>query len=445
MKNRYISLSPNRIIILGFLTIILLGTLLLMLPITSRTGIGLGVLDSLFTATSATCVTGLVVADTWSQFNLFGQVILLILIQVGGLGYMTVVLMTTRLLGKKIGLRERSVMMESISGESLSDSVEMLKYILLGTVLFEGAGAVLLGFRFVPELGIARGVWYAVFHSVSAFCNAGFDLMGFRTPYDSLCAYVQDPLVNFTICTLVLLGGMGFLVWRDVWKNGLHFRRYSLHTKLMLCASGFLILGGTVLFWLAERGNTLAGMSLGEQWMAALFQAVSPRTAGFNTVDLSRLSGGGGLLTMTLMFIGAGPGSTGGGVKVTTVAVCLLTMFSYIRGRREVGAFNRRLDERQLHRAMAGGTLYLTMAVTGGLFLLVTQNFPLQDALFEVFSALSTVGLSTGITRALSPMNRGLVTLMMFIGRIGSLSMLMAMTERLPPRMKDPVEHIAIG
>lgn len=445
MKNKRVSLSPNRVIILGFLGIILLGTVLLSLPVTSRDGTGLGILDSLFTAVSATCVTGLVVVDTWSRFNLLGQVVILMLIQVGGLGYMTVVILTTRLLGKKIGLRERSVMMESLSANSLRDSAETVKYILLGTALFEGAGAVLLSLRFIPEMGFARGLWYAVFHSVSAFCNAGFDLMGFRSPYDSLCAYVQDPLVNLTVCALILLGGIGFLVWRDVWKNGLRFRRYSLHTKLMLSATGILVLGGTVLFWIAERENILAGMPFGEQIMVSLFQAVSPRTAGFNTVDLAQLSGGGSLLTMLLMFIGAGPGSTGGGVKVTTVTVCVMTMFRYIRGRQEVGAFNRRLDEHQLHRAMAGVTLYMTMAVSGGFVLLLTQDFPLRDALFEVFSALSTVGLSTGITRALSPLNRGLMIVMMFIGRIGSLSMIMAMAERIPPRVKDPVEHISIG
>ena len=445
MKAKHGRLSPNRIIALGFLAIILAGALLLMLPIANRSGAGLSFLDSLFTATSATCVTGLVVADTWTQFNLLGQVILLLLIQVGGLGYMTLVLMATRLLGKKVSLRQRGLMAESVSAGGLSDGIALLRYILAGTAASEGAGAVLLAVRFVPELGFFRGLWYAVFHSVSAFCNAGFDLMGFREPYSSLTYYVDDPLVNLTACALVLLGGIGFLVWRDVWKNGLCFRRYTLHTKLMLTASLILTVGGTALFWLAERHNLLAGMAPGEQALAALFQAVSPRTAGFNTVDLASLTSAGGLLTIVLMFIGAGPGSTGGGVKVTTVAVCLLTLWAYIRGRREVGAFSRRLDEGQIHRSAAGVTLYLTLAMAGGFALLATQPFPLQDALFEVFSALSTVGLSTGITRALSPLNRVLILVMMYCGRIGSLTMMMALAERLPPRVKDPVERITIG
>ncbi len=445
MKAKHRPLAPNRALALGFLAIILAGALLLMLPIANRGGKGLSFLDSLFTATSATCVTGLVVADTWTQFNLLGQIILLALIQVGGLGYMTMMLQASLLMGRKIGLRQRSVMMESVSAQRLSDVLTLLRYILGGTALIEGTGAVLLAFRFIPELGLARGIWYAVFHSVSAFCNAGFDLMGFREPYSSLTHYVYDPLVNLTAVALVLLGGLGFLVWRDVRENGLHLRRYSLHSKLMLTATLVLTVGGTALFWLAERDNLLSGMTAGQQALAALFQAVSPRTAGFNTVDLAKLTSGGGLLTIALMFIGAGPGSTGGGVKVTTVVVCLLTLAAYIRGRREVGAFNRRLDEEQIHRSAAGVTLYMTLAMAGGFLILATQPFPLQDALFEVFSALSTVGLSTGITRDLSPLNRAVVIVMMYCGRIGSLSMLMALAQRSAPRVKDPVEHITIG
>lgn len=445
MKKKPLKLSPNRAIALGFLGIILAGALLLMLPWANRGGRPLPFLDSLFTAVSATCVTGLVVADTWTQFTLLGQVILLLLIQVGGLGYMTMVLLATRLLGKKIGLRQRSVMAESVSVERLSDAVALLKYILGGTAAIEGAGAALLAVRFIPELGPARGCWYALFHSVSAFCNAGFDLMGFREPYSSLTHYVFDPLVNLTVSTLILSGGLGFLVWRDIARNGVHFRRYRLHSKIMLTATLILTFGGAALFWATERDNLLSDMTAGQRALVSLFQAVSPRTAGFNTVDLAKLTSGGGLLTIALMFIGAGPGSTGGGVKVTTVAVCLLTLASFVRGRREVGAFNRRLDEEQIHRSAAGVTLYMTFIAAGGFLMLANQPFPLQDALFELFSAMSTVGLSTGITRALSPFNRGLLIVMMYCGRIGSLTMMMALAQRLPPRVKDPVEHIAVG
>ena len=445
MKKRSIGPAPNQVIALGFLGIIVTGALLLMLPLANRDGQGLSFLDSLFTATSATCVTGLVVADTWSQFNLLGQIILLLLIQVGGLGYMTMMLQASLLLGKKVGLRQRSMMMESVSAERLSDVLTLLRYILRGTAAIEGAGALLFAIRFVPELGAARGLWYAVFHSVSAFCNAGFDLMGFREPYSSLTHYVFDPLVNLTAVALILLGGLGFLVWRDVMEKGLRFRLYSLHAKLILTATLILTLGGTALFWWAENGNLLAGMDGGQKLLVSLFQAVSPRTAGFNTVDLAQLTSGGGLLTIVLMFIGAGPGSTGGGVKITTGVVCLLTLSSYIRGRREVGAFNRRLDEDQIHRSAAGVTLYMTLAMAGGFLILATQPFPLQDALFEVFSAMSTVGLSTGVTRELSAVNRAVIIVMMYCGRIGSLTMMMALAQRTPPRVKDPVEHITIG
>ncbi len=445
MKKKPALLSPGRILAAGFLGIILAGALLLSLPFANRTGRPLPFLDCLFTSTSATCVTGLVAADTWTQFNGLGQLILLVLIQVGGLGYMTMVLMASILLGRKISLRQRDLMLESVSAERLSDVYVLLRYILRGTAAIECAGAALLAFRFVPELGWGRGLWYSVFHSVSAFCNAGFDLMGFREPYSSLTHYADDPLVNLTVCALVLLGGLGFLVWREVWEKGPRLRRYTLHAKIMLSATLILTLGGAILFWLAERDNLLSGMAPGEQALASLFQAVSPRTAGFNTVDLARLTSAGGLLTIALMFIGAGPGSTGGGVKVTTVAVCLLTLTAYIRGRREVGAFNRRLDEGQIHRAAAGVTLYITLALGGGFLLLALQPFPLQDALFEVFSAMSTVGLSTGITRELSSLNRLVIIVMMFCGRLGSLSIMMALAERLPPRVKDPVERITIG
>ncbi len=445
VKKKPVSLSPNQIIALGFLGIIVSGALLLMLPFANRAGRGLSFLDSLFTATSATCVTGLVVADTWTQFNLLGQIILLVLIQVGGLGYMTLMLQAFLFLGRKIGLRQRSLMMESVSAERLSDALTLLRYILGGTAAIEGLGAVLLSFRFIPELGVARGIWYSIFHSISAFCNAGFDLMGFREPYSSLTHYVYDPLVNLTACALILLGGLGFLVWRDVWEHGPRFHLYSLHTKLILTSSAVLTLGGAALFWLAERDNLLAGMNPGQQALVSLFQAVSPRTAGFNTVDLAKLTSGGGLLTIVLMFVGAGPGSTGGGVKITTVLVCLLTLASFVRGRREAGAFNRRLDEEQIHRSAAAVTLYMTLAMIGGFLILATQPFPLQDALFEVFSAMSTVGLSTGITRDLSAVNRAVLIVMMFCGRIGSLSMMMALAERTAPRIKDPVERISIG
>lgn len=445
MRKRKILLSPAQTIALCFVAVILVGALLLMMPFTSRSGVGLSFVDSLFTATSATCVTGLVVVDTWTHFNWLGQFILLVLIQVGGLGYMTLMITAALLIGKKIGLRQRSTMMESISAQNLSDVAGLARYILFGTLAIEGCGAVLLALRFVPEMGFGRGCWYAVFHSISAFCNAGFDLMGFRSPFSSLTFYVEDPLVNLTVCALILLGGLGFMVWRDLWTNKFHFRKYSLHSKLMLVASAVLVLGGTILFWLSERNGVLADLSSGGQVLGALFQSVTARTAGFNTVDLASLSGSGSLLMLVLMFIGAGPGSTGGGVKITTVVVCLLSLFSYARGKRETSVFNRRLDDNQIKRSAAGVTLYFVFAMAGCYLLTVQQPFALVDALFEIFSALSTVGLTTGVTQQLNSVNKMLLILMMYAGRIGSLTMIMAVVERLPARVKDPIEHIVIG
>jgi len=444
LKKR-MDISPNRVIALGFIAMILIGSLLLMLPISSRSGESMGFIDSLFTATSATCVTGLVVVDTWSHFNLFGQMIILLLIQIGGLGYMTLAMTIAILLGKKMGLKSRSLMMESVSARNLGSIFDLLKYIVFGTAAIEGIGAVILSIRFIPEFGIARGCWYSIFHSISAFCNAGFDLMGFREPYSSLMYYAEDPLMNITVSALILLGGLGFVVWQDVWINGLKFRKYTLHTKLMVTASAILTVGGTLLFLAAESGNVLADMSAADRWLASFFQSVTARTAGFNTVDLASLSGAGGLLMIVLMFIGAGPGSTGGGVKVTTVVVCLLSLIGYARGRRDVSVFNRRLDENQIRRSASAVTLYMTLTLVGCYIIMVTQSFDIQDVLFEVFSAMSTVGLSTGITRDLSLLNRIVVILMMFCGRIGSLTMIMAVVEHLPPRIKDPVEHIVIG
>ena len=428
MKKKPALLSPGRILAAGFLGIILAGALLLSLPFANRTGRPLPFLDCLFTSTSATCVTGLVAADTWTQFNGLGQLILLVLIQVGGLGYMTMVLMASMLLGRKISLRQRDLMLESVSAERLSDVYVLLRYILRGTAAIECAGAALLAFRFVPELGWGRGLWYSVFHSVSAFCNAGFDLMGFREPYSSLTHYADDPLVNLTVCALVLLGGLGFLVWREVWEKGPRLRRYTLHAKIMLSATLILTLGGAILFWLAERDNLLSGMAPGEQALASLFQAVSPRTAGFNTVDLARLTSAGGLLTIALMFIGAGPGSTGGGVKVNTFAVLVLGVRARVWRQGDVNAFRRRLDEGDIHKAYSTAGMYLFGALLGCMMLCV-QGAALTDALFETFSAMSTVGLSRNLTASLPVLSKWTVILMMFAGRVGSMSVAMAVTK----------------
>ncbi len=435
---------PNAVqtLALGFALLILTGACLLSLPIASRSGEGIPWTSAVFTAASASCVTGLTVYDTATQFSAFGQAVLLLLIQIGGLGFVTASLPAALLVRRRVGLRQRALLQDSVGALQLGGVVRLARRALLVTVLCEGLGAILLALWFCPRYGLGKGLWMAVFHAVSAFCNAGFDLLGTGA---SITTEAGEPLLNLVLMALIICGGLGFLVWDDLLTHGRHVRRWRLHSKIVLFSTTLLFAGGAIAFYFLEKDHAFAGAGPGRRALMAAFQSVTCRTAGFNTVDLAKLTSGGGLLTIVLMFIGAGPGSTGGGVKVTTVVVCLLTLAAYIRGRREVGAFNRRLDEEQIHRSAAGVTLYMTLAMAGGFLILATQPFPLQDALFEVFSALSTVGLSTGITRDLSPLNRAVVIVMMYCGRIGSLSMLMALAQRSAPRVKDPVEHITIG
>jgi len=310
MKKKLRKLPPGRQLAIGFALIILLGAVLLCLPVSSRTGSYTPFLNALFTATSATCVTGLIVVDTYTHWNLFGQLVILTLIQVGGLGFITIGAYISVLFIKKIGLQSRTTIHESINTIELAGVVRLVKKIIMGTALVEAVGAVLLAIRFVPEFGAVRGIYYSIFHSVSAFCNAGFDLMGIRQTYSSLVAYEADILVNVTVMALILIGGIGFLVWDDFLRNGFRFRKYLLHTKIMVVSSLVLIFGGAVLFYWVEKDGLLAGMNAKETILGALFMSVTPRTAGFNTTDLGQMGNGGRFLTMLFMFIGGGSGST---------------------------------------------------------------------------------------------------------------------------------------
>ena len=447
MKKKPVKLTPGRMLAVGFLGIILAGALLLSLPFANRTGRPLPFLDCLFTSTSATCVTGLVAADTWTQFNGLGQLILLLLIQVGGLGYMTMVLMASMLLGRKISLRQRDLMLESVSAERLSDVYILLRYILCGTAAIECAGAALLAVRFVPELGLGRGTWYAVFHSISAFCNAGFDLMGpYSGAYSSFTAYAGDPLVTLTVCALILVGGTGFLVWEDLARNKIHWRRYRLQTKVVLTVTLVLTFGGGLLFFLLERNNLGAGRPLGEQILSALFDAVTPRTAGFNSTDTGALSSGSLLLTIIFMFIGGSPGSTAGGVKTTTAFVILLHAFSGIRRERSANAFGRSIGDDALKKATAVLYTNLLLALVGAVAICAIQPVGLTEVLFESFSAIGTAGMTMGITRDLVPLSRLIIIFLMYCGRVGSISFAVALLEkRAIPPVTLPREEITIG
>ena len=437
------------ILALGFLAVILLGTVLLALPIAAKNGQSIGLFDSLFTSTSAVCVTGLVVVDTGTTFSLFGQIVLIVLIQVGGLGFMVFATMLMVMLGRKISIRGRMLIRESMNASSLSDLGSLTRLYLLLSLAIELIGTVTLCFRFVPLYGWKHGTWMALFHSVSAFCNAGFDLFG---NYASLTAFSGDPLVLLTVASLIILGGLGFSVILETARNRQGFRNLSLHTRIVLMTTLVLLLAGTVFYWIVERTNaeTLAGCSEGEKILNAFFQSVTMRTAGFNSFDLSGFRDGSKMFSSLLMIIGAPPASTGGGIKTTTIATLTLLMLSVVRGESEVNVARRRLSDDISRRALAVAVLFLTTLLTGTLIISLIENgrFPLEDILFEASSAMGTVGVSAIGTPNLSSASRAILLPMMFLGRVGPLTLAVAVAKRqggLRTASKYPEERIMIG
>ena len=435
-----------QIIALGFFIMIALGTALLMLPCATAEGVSAPFNVALLTATSASCVTGLVLVDTGTYWSLFGQIVILLLIQVGGLGFMSIATMFFLLLRKRIGLRQREVMSESINVSQIGGVLALTRTIVLGTILIEAVGALLLSIRFVPEFGLWRGLYFSLFHAVSAFCNAGFDLMGVKEPFSSMTGYSGDALVNLTLVALIAIGGFGFLVWEDVRCHGLRFRRYRLHSKLVLTVSAVLTLGGALLFYLFERKGLCAGRSAGEQILTVLFDAVAPRTAGFNTTDTAALSNGSRLLTMFLMLVGGSPGSTAGGIKTTTLCVLALHTIAGFRHGRSTNVYGRRLEQEAIDKAARVFFTNLSLAFFGALVIMGVQELRFSDVLFEVFSAIGTVGMTTGVTRELLPLSQMVIILLMYCGRVGSVSFGLALLEkRAPARVENPVERITIG
>lgn len=443
MKRR---LSHMQIIALGFFLMIMTGTILLMLPVSSQNGQWTGFVDALFTATSASCVTGQVVKDTGTYWSSFGHVVIITLIQIGGLGFMTIATLFFLACRKRMGLRKRAVMVESISYSRMEGILPLVKRILLGTLFFEGTGALILATRFVPEFGWGRGIAYSVFHAISAFCNAGFDLMGIKEPYCSFVDYAGDWVVSGTLMALIVIGGLGFMVWDDLWQKKFNVRRYTLHTKIVLTVSAVLIFGGAALFFLFERNNLGAELSVGDQILTALFDSVTARTAGFNTTDTAALSMPSKLLTMILMFIGGNSGSTAGGVKTTTVAVLLIYTVSGIRGQQHATIFGRKLEDDSLKKATYVFFTNLMLALGGTLIICGVQELGLIDVLFECFSASGTVGMTTGITRDLLTVSKLVIIFLMYCGRVGSISFGSALLEKkaLPP-VTAPTEKITIG
>ncbi len=438
-------LSPARLIAVGFLALILVGALILMLPMASKTEPAT-FSQALFTATSATCVTGLVVRDTFTSWSGFGQAVILLLIQIGGLGLMTVITLFSFALGKRLGLYNRIVLMQSAGNMTLSGVAGLVRRIIPFAFVIEGVGAVLLSFRFVPQFGWGKGLWFSVFHAVSAFCNAGFDLTGGREPFSSMTYYVGDPLVILTLSALIIIGGLGFLVWRDIANCGFRFSKYQLHTKLVLSATGVLLIGGWILFLLFEWNAAMVDLPVPHKLLAAFFQSVSPRTAGFNSIDLTKLSESGNLLTNVLMLIGGSPGSTAGGMKTTTVAVLLLCTWTSARGRRRDNIFRYSLERDMLRQASAIVMIYLTMAITAVLILCAIEPVTVKEAMFEVNSAIATVGSTLGITSCLGLGGRFLLILLMFVGRLGGLTFTLIFAQQRPePPIDRPAGKLLIG
>lgn len=446
MKNKGgLKLSSLQIVAAGYAAVILAGASLLLLPVSAQEG-ATTPLQALFTAVSATCVTGLVLVDTAAHWTLFGQAVILCLIQIGGLGFMTLSLRLLLLLRRRVRLRYREVMMESINSTQIGGLLRLTKEIVAGTMLFELTGAALLAFRFVPEFGWGKGLFYSVFHAVSAFCNAGFDLMGEEAAFCSLVGYRGDILVNLTVMALIILGGLGFLVWEDILRSQWHWKRYRLQTKIVLSLTLALLLGGMAGTLWFEKNGTLNGLPAGERALAALFQSCTARTAGFNTVDTAALTDGGKFLTMLLMFIGGSPGSTAGGVKTTTIAVLLVYAVSSIRHEQDAHIFGRSLTGEILRKAVTVFMLHILLAAAGVFLLLGLQPLPLPDVLFEVFSALGTVGMTTGITRELTPASCAAIMFLMYCGRVGSASFAVALLEKKArPPVRFPAERITVG
>ncbi len=433
-------LNPTRIVAVSFACLILLGTLLLTLPVAAQSGESVGAFDALFTATSATCVTGLVVLDTWETWTLFGQVVILCLIQMGGLGVMTFVTLASLALGRRIGLSQRLLMVSTMNLSDMDGVVRVVRHALKGTFLMEGIGAVILAACFIPEFGFAQGLWYGIFHSISAFCNAGFDLLGQNGPFRSLADYGGHPVVLITIMCLIVVGGLGFGVWNDLlrcrgWKG------LTIYSKIVLSVTAFLIFGGALFFLMAEGSNpdTLGEMSWWEKILNAFFQSVTLRTAGFSVIDQAALKDSSLVFCILLMLVGGSSGSTAGGMKTTTLAVLFLALWSGLRGREAVTLRGRSISNR---RVMDTLTLFLAVTVlflVGSMTISLLDGLPYLQSAFEVGSALGTVGLSAGLTPGLSEMSRGLLILFMYLGRVGPLSFAIAMIDR--SRQAHPIKY----
>ncbi|MBQ1350668.1 MAG: Trk family potassium uptake protein [Ruminococcus sp.] len=435
-------MSSFQIILLSFFVLIMLGTVLLMLPISSRERVFTPFADALFTATSATCVTGLIVKDTATYWSFFGQAVIITLIQIGGMGVITIGMTVMRASGMKIGLWHRSTMQESVSAPTVGGMVRYSGFIIKTTVLIELIGAALLFPVFCRDFGVLKGLWYSFFHSISAFCNAGFDLMGVREPFSSLTSYGSNIYVNCIIMLLIIAGGIGFLVWGDLKTHKFHFKRYSLQTKIVLITSLLLIVLPAVYFFFHEYQD----MNLSDRIISSFFQSVTTRTAGFNSQDLTKMSESGIAVMVILMMIGGSPGSTAGGMKTATFAVLFLSAIAVFSRKRDVQSFKRRISDDTVRNAGVILFMYLALTFISGVVISRTEQLPLLTCLFETGSGIGTVGLTLGITTKLKLLSKIILMVLMFFGRVGGLTMIYA---ALPSsgnkNSRLPLEKISIG
>lgn len=422
-KHRQIHLNPTRSIAVTFGIIILVGALLLMLPIASRDGVGCGFRPALFTATSATCVTGLVLYDTWTQWSGFGQTVILLLIQIGGLGFMSAAALVVFVFRKKVGLRQRMVITQALSLNEMADAIRIQKWVLGGSFAIEGFGALILTLRFWPEFGFAQAVSWGIFHAVTAFCNAGFDIFGSLTPGQSVAVWNHDPIVCITLMVLIVIGGLGFFVWEELVRVR-KFRKFSIYTRLVLLTTAVLLLGGAVLMLILEWNNpqTLGQMPVGQKILNGFFQSATLRTAGFASFDQAQLTDAGKAVSILLMLVGGSSGSTAGGIKTVTVVVLLLFLWTRIRGRSTVTVFRRTIPQEKVLDAMTIAMIVILLAIFGGVFICMTSPVSFTDGLFEAVSALTTVGVTAGVTGSLSIPAQFLMIIFMYFGRVGILT-----------------------
>lgn len=441
MKKR--RLSGSQFIALGFALAILFGMLLLLLPISSKSGNWGNPLNCLFTSTSATCVTGLVVYDTQTHWSIFGQIVILFLIQIGGIGFMTLISMLTVFLRKKINLHERKVIMQASGSLEISGVVDLIKNVCIGTFICEGIGAIILSFVFIPDMGFGRGLYSAIFHSISAFCNAGFDIMG---NFASLTNYAGNLVVNITIMLLIIIGGLGFLVWTDLISCKFHYKKLLLHTKIVIWASLGLIFIPAFLFLIFEYNNAFKDLNGPTKVLAAVFQSVTTRTAGFSTVDLSGISDSGAVLTTCLMVIGGSPGSTAGGIKTTTFVVLLFSIFNSSNKTTNMSIGKKEIDSSTTKQALAIVSLYIFLLIAASIMVLYFEPYGIKEVAFECASAIGTVGLSLNITPTLTVGSKIILIILMYTGRMGAMSIIFIFQRKSNnDALRRPTEKILIG